>query len=345
MVHASPAPPVPPKPYEVCSKLSKLCTLDSATCSPATPTRSGSRVCLLPDAQTSPTAGQWLPTVAIMRHCQKGLRRKPVLRTLLLLFVASVAASLWLSLQAVRAKNGVAVGRQRHISSTPSPLAQSGVAKRELWPQYPTLELREDAYYVHDPRWMVLPAEVHVPSAEAVAAACAGRSQGFVCMTMYDDDFVGKAERLLRSCHRFGVCCVATRVARGAFDIKPLHDAHHSGDASASGAARLYRRLVASKALFLKNAHAASPLPVLWVDADFEYIRADSKHGVACLVLACLVLAREGTRLRRPPEHRLWNRPLLRRWLCAALADSCALHSCSTLPTLRGMVSDRESEV
>ena len=65
--------------------------------------------------------------------------------------------------------------------------------------------------------------------AEAVAAACAGRSQGFVCMTMYDDDFVGKAERLLRSCHRFGVCCVATRVARGAFDIKPLHDAHHSG--------------------------------------------------------------------------------------------------------------------
>ena len=142
----------------------------SATCSPAPPTRSGPRVCLLPDAQTSTTAGQWMPTVAIMRHCQKGLRRKPVLRTLLLLFVASVAASLWLSLQAVRAKNGVAVGRQRHISSTPSPLAQSGVAKRELWPQYPTLELREDAYYVHDPRWMVLPAGVHVPSAEAVAA-------------------------------------------------------------------------------------------------------------------------------------------------------------------------------
>ena len=109
---------------------------------------------------------------------------------------------------------------------------------------------------------MRLPVGLRIPTPDA---SCAGLEPSFFGVTMFDAAYAAKATRLLRSCLRVGVCCGAAQLPPAAFDATGSNDSVFER-----------HRLIASKPLFLRAVLRANTRPLLWLDADMEFVRFPS---------------------------------------------------------------------
>jgi hypothetical protein len=119
--------------------------------------------------------------------------------------------------------------------------------------------------YEHTHERMQLPQSIRVPT---VADCPPGASLHFIGITMYSRRHNRTAARLLKSCNKFEICCVAAFVPSTAFGAPSPGGAEESLDAQR----QFYMRLILTKPLFILQSLRASSLPVVWLDADMEFM-------------------------------------------------------------------------
>ena len=95
-----------------------------------------------------------------------------------------------------------------------------------------------------------------------LSAICKSTDNKFVGISMYSSSYRAKAERLLRSCARVGVCCKARLLPPGAF-----------GPAAPEGSDAFRFETLASKPSFILGELEATKLPVVFLDVDLEFHR------------------------------------------------------------------------
>ena len=93
-----------------------------------------------------------------------------------------------------------------------------------------------------------------------LSAICKSTDNKFVGISMYSPAYKAKAERLLRSCSRVGVCCKARLLPPDAF-----------GSAAPEGSDAFRFETLASKPSFILGELEATELPVVFLDTDLEY--------------------------------------------------------------------------
>ena len=91
---------------------------------------------------------------------------------------------------------------------------------------------------------------------------CRENGNHFVGITMYSPNYKAKAERLLRSCSRVGVCCKATLLPSDAF-----------GPGAPEGSEQFRFETIASKPSFILEELEATQHPVVFLDTDLEFHR------------------------------------------------------------------------
>ena len=95
-----------------------------------------------------------------------------------------------------------------------------------------------------------------------MSSICKSMTNDFVGISMYSPKYQDKAERLLRSCSRVGVCCKARLLPANAF-----------GDDAPEGSDNYRYETIASKPSFILGELEATQLPVVFLDVDLEFHR------------------------------------------------------------------------
>ena len=95
-----------------------------------------------------------------------------------------------------------------------------------------------------------------------MSGICKSSDNKFVGISLYSPAYKAKAERLVRSCSRVGVCCKATLLPSDAF-----------GPDAPEGSEAFRFQTIASKPSFILGEMAATHLPVVFLDTDLEFHR------------------------------------------------------------------------
>ncbi len=95
-----------------------------------------------------------------------------------------------------------------------------------------------------------------------MSAICRSQDNQFVGISMYSPNYKAKAERLLRSCSRVGVCCIATLLPSDAF-----------GPDAPEGSEAFRYETISSKPSFILGEMEATKHPVVFLDTDLEFHR------------------------------------------------------------------------
>jgi hypothetical protein len=93
-----------------------------------------------------------------------------------------------------------------------------------------------------------------------MSAICQSTDNQFVGISLYSPHYKDKAERLLRSCARVGVCCKARLLPADAF-----------GPAAPEGSEGFRFEVIASKPSFILDELQTNRLPVVFLDTDLEF--------------------------------------------------------------------------
>ena len=93
-----------------------------------------------------------------------------------------------------------------------------------------------------------------------LSAICKSTDNKFVGVSMYSPAYKAKAERLLRSCSRVGVCCKARLLPPDAF-----------GGRAPEGSDEFRFEALSSKPSFILGELEATELPVVFLDIDLEF--------------------------------------------------------------------------
>ena len=147
-------------------------------------------------------------------------------------------------------------------------------------------------HYMHDPDKLTMEARGIDLSHEEVlmSSTCKSKSANFIVISLWSPKFKSKAERLLRSCERNGVCCKSTHIPPDLFGA----DAMEGTDA--------FRfQLIATKPAFILSELEYTRSPVVFVDTDLEF------HKYPALF-----------------DSRLVGQPEKGGWPCCSLPDSTA---------------------
>ena len=115
--------------------------------------------------------------------------------------------------------------------------------------------------YKHDPTKISLRARgVDLSRSDVMMSGiCRSGDNQFVGISMFSPKFKDKAERLLRSCSRVGVCCKATLLPSDAF-----------GPNVPEGSEEFRFEVIASKPSFILDEIEATHHPVVFLDTDLE---------------------------------------------------------------------------
>jgi hypothetical protein len=121
--------------------------------------------------------------------------------------------------------------------------------------------------YEHTRQRMQLPESIRVPT----AADCpeqdpSGSTARFLAISLYSSNYAAQSARLLKSCNAFRLCCVAIFVPSTAFS------ASTSSEETLEAKRQFYTRVIAMKPLFILATLQGSELPVVWLDADLEFL-------------------------------------------------------------------------
>ena len=126
-----------------------------------------------------------------------------------------------------------------------------------------TPEAEETPHYKHDACKLTLEVRgIDVASFDVlITSACKKpfAETPFVGITFFSPKYRPKAERLLRSCTRHGICCKATQ-APDSF-----------GPDAPEGSDKFRFQFIASKPAFILGQIKATRLPVAWLDSDLEF--------------------------------------------------------------------------
>ena len=95
-----------------------------------------------------------------------------------------------------------------------------------------------------------------------MSGICRSTDNQFVGISMYSPKFKAKAERLLRSCSRIGICCKATLLPADAF-----------GPDAPEGSEAFRFETISSKPSFILDEIEATHHPVVFLDTDLEFHR------------------------------------------------------------------------
>ena len=116
--------------------------------------------------------------------------------------------------------------------------------------------------YQHDPERFSLHARnINLRKTDVLMSdMCKSSDNQFVGISLYSSHYKGKAERLLRSCARVGVCCKATLLPSDAF-----------GPHAPEGSEAFRFETIASKPSFMLSELKATGLPVVFLDTDLEF--------------------------------------------------------------------------
>ena len=93
-----------------------------------------------------------------------------------------------------------------------------------------------------------------------MSAICQSTDNQFVGISLYSPHYKDKAERLLRSCARVGVCCKARLLPADAF-----------GPTALEGSEGFRFEVIASKPSFILDELQTNRLPVVFLDTDLEF--------------------------------------------------------------------------
>jgi hypothetical protein len=93
-----------------------------------------------------------------------------------------------------------------------------------------------------------------------MSAICQSTDNQFVGISLYSPHYKDKAERLLRSCARVGVCCKARLLPPDAF-----------GAGAMEGSEEFRFEVIASKPSFILDELQTNRLPVVFLDTDLEF--------------------------------------------------------------------------
>ena len=88
---------------------------------------------------------------------------------------------------------------------------------------------------------------------------CKSVSNRFAAISMYSPRYEAKAERLVRSCERVGICCKAMLLPADAF-----------GPDAPEGSEAFRFEAIATKPAFILSQLDATNLPVVYMDVDLE---------------------------------------------------------------------------
>ena len=91
---------------------------------------------------------------------------------------------------------------------------------------------------------------------------CKSSDNHFTGVSLFSPKYREKAERLLRSCARVGVCCKATQLPSDAF-----------GREAPEGSEAFRFQTIAAKPSFIRDEMDATRLPVAFLDTDLEFHR------------------------------------------------------------------------
>ena len=116
--------------------------------------------------------------------------------------------------------------------------------------------------YKHDPTKISLRARgVDLSRSDVMMSGiCRSGDNQLVGISMFSPKFKDKAERLLRSCSRVGVCCKATLLPSDAF-----------GPNVPEGSEEFRFEVIASKPSFILDELQTNRLPVVFLDTDLEF--------------------------------------------------------------------------
>ena len=93
-----------------------------------------------------------------------------------------------------------------------------------------------------------------------MSGICKSQSNHFVGISLYSPMYKDKAQRLLRSCARVGVCCKATLLPSDAF-----------GPGAPEGSEDFRFETISLKPSFIRDELDATQLPVVFLDTDLEF--------------------------------------------------------------------------
>ena len=117
-------------------------------------------------------------------------------------------------------------------------------------------------HYAHDPQYLSLPASLQLPRLEDCSPELT-REAKFWAASLYTISYEAKAQRLVESCEKWGVCCRPALMPEGAL----------SGvdGVNKEGSYALRHRLIASKPIFILSVLRQSTIPLAWLDVDLEF--------------------------------------------------------------------------
>ena len=134
------------------------------------------------------------------------------------------------------------------------------------WKKGPLAQTPDDEpvpHYKHDACKLTLEARgIDVDSLDVLMTSACKKpfaQTPFVGITFFSPKYKPKAERLLRSCTRNGICCKATQ-APDSF-----------GPDAPEGSEKFRFQFIASKPAFILGQINATKLPVAWLDSDLEF--------------------------------------------------------------------------
>jgi hypothetical protein len=117
-------------------------------------------------------------------------------------------------------------------------------------------------HYMHDPSKLTMEARGIDLSKEEVlmSSSCQSKSANFIVISLWSPKFKSKAERLLKSCERNGVCCKSTHVPPDLFGANAME-----------GTEAFRFQLIATKPAFILSELEYTRSPVVFVDTDMEF--------------------------------------------------------------------------
>ena len=120
----------------------------------------------------------------------------------------------------------------------------------------------EQPRYHHQPERLSLQARnINLRKSDVMMSdMCKSSDNHFVGISLYSPKYKAKAERLLASCARVGVCCKGTLLPSGAF-----------GPQAPEGSEAYRFETIAMKPSFILSQLEATELPVVFLDTDLEF--------------------------------------------------------------------------
>ena len=115
--------------------------------------------------------------------------------------------------------------------------------------------------YQHDPQKTTMEKRgLGIRSLHTLMSPACGSGTKFVAVSMHSPKYTGKAERLLQSCARVGVCCKASQLPSNVF-----------GDDAPEGSDAFRFKMISMKPAFILSQLQELKKPVVFMDTDLEF--------------------------------------------------------------------------